>query len=873
MRTIRILLVLSLFAQPAAAAGRASALPSGPGAGAPALGLPPSSMAAPAGAGLPAAGMDLTAPTAPTAALADPVAAITGAVTRSHPDLGPIRRMWLVYSSEKDKDKAADMLDRIRAENPGVEVVFHRAGDLLAAADPSDHSFDAKGARAMFERILADEAELVLGTDHDVWESFRSLRDHGYAREIPFGIAKRRFVTVDIPRRSLDPGRLSDPRLLPHRRYLMLGTESDFAPRLAGMEGRRTSLARALAEAEAAEKPEKGAPFWQSLAVRLSGQADDRATAGLRRQAQLLAAWLEDNEIDAVVTDDPAAARVVAQMKREGHHVSVPFVWSGAGAPGDAEGLDMSLAPADWMQASPHVRLAAAPTLEAALKQAAALERLPGNFNEVGGVPMRGYEAAVGAAMGRSGKSGEIVLLLSSGNGIKKKGDSNAWGHFGMAVKDEKGDHRVWTVHYNDKMGGSFSGGMGEGQMTLGEYLYGLHYHPGANGQAYPLAETSVGPVLAFILRGADEAALETMREMAAFVNATHLAGKDSYSFTNKGMLTNCISLVTKILRAAGFRIAESGTQAPADKAVELIRGFARRLLENQMAVGEFDLLVFERHPHAASSYRIPNVPLGSVYLNFRKPWKEMGWWERLKTVLRRPFEFFSVPSHIAAFAAMATRRVVAAGPSSRELRIEEVEDSPIRLLMRGTEAVRSLRAERVPLMERRRALEDRVLARIGLAGWQRNPGQTLEDLAAGRDRKLPDGEEAALQADLAAHQELDVAITLNRFDELLELRRQQFLKLRIADPVGVYARRMARLRALHARVLERRDRIARERRIPSGAEIEALHALNERVEAELEALRIALLNRLGPAPAQDIRTTFRGQVTGDLLTTLRENS
>src|SRR5688500_20277502 len=110
MKTIRILLVLSLFAQPAAAAGgRAAAIASGPAAGAPALGLPPSSMTDPSAAAQPSAGMELAVPTAPLAA--DPVAEITGALTRSHPDLGPIRRVWFVFVYEKGTGKVGAPLE------------------------------------------------------------------------------------------------------------------------------------------------------------------------------------------------------------------------------------------------------------------------------------------------------------------------------------------------------------------------------------------------------------------------------------------------------------------------------------------------------------------------------------------------------------------------------------------------------------------------------------------------------------------------------------------------------------------------------------------------------------------------------------------
>ena len=804
----------------------------------------------------------------PTVA-ADPVkdlSTLTGALTRSHEDPGPVKRMWFVYGSEKERTRAADTLSRVRAANPGVEVVERPAAEVLAGLE-DDGTFPPEAARRLSEALSGDGAEFVLGTNHEVYEAFRSLRDSGYARATPFGVAGRRSVTVDIPRASLDPQALSDPRTLPHRRFLVIGRAGSLpVPEGTGMRGTRSTLEDILAERRAAEprQPWSWDKVKLRLLMRLSGEEDPREVRALRADARRLADYLEDAETDVLVTDDPAVAALAAWMKRDGFHVSLPVVWQGETAPPDASAVSL------------RVRGRAEPALARAVRDAAALRRLPENFGEVGGTPVLGYEEAVRKALPRPEPGrGEAVFLLSAGSGQRRKGDSNAYGHFALAVTDPEGTHRVWTVHYNDRMGSPFTGGTEDDRLTLGEYLYRLHEIPGAARQPSLLAETSVGPVLAFVLRGLTPAAVEAMREMASFLNATHLAGKDSYDYFNKDGKTNCISLVTKVLRAAGFPIAESGTQAPGDKAVEFIRGFSRMILENRVKASEVDFVVFDRPAHSASTYRIPNVPLGSPFIDFRKPWAKMSLWERFKALAHHPFEFLRVPAYIKAFTAMATRRVTV-GPGSRTPAVEELPGSPLARLIRAEKEVSRLEGERAPLMLRRRELEDSILSRLGLGGWQRNPEGDLRALSRSRIEaglRLSPGQEEALRAELEAHHRLDLALGLNRLDGLLAAREADLLKLETADPLRRNATRLDRLRALHSRALALRARMIEEDRLLGEEEVDELAVLDARVESELHRLRTRILGSMEEPVPQDVRTILRGQVTRDLLEELEASA
>lgn len=591
MRNLRLLLSFAIAAGPMPAPAFAEVAPRGPALG---------------GAAAPGVPLRRILRAAAPAGARPNFGGLTGAATRRLPDPGPIRRMWFVYADQREIDVARDAIAKVRAANPGVQIEFHQAESVVPMRKDGDGE-KTVDQRALFQNLAESQVEFVLAGNQEVYEQFRSLRDVELARDIPFGFAGRKFVSVDIPRASLDPAVLSDPRTYPHRKFLELTqrTAAGLLGSVAGLQGERAALDSVL---QAGGKGGHGAPnkkdegedmgllarFGTKATFRLAGQADDRATAVARQRAHGLAAYIEGEGVDVLAIDDPESARVVALMKAMGYHKSLPVLWEGRGDPGDASGLNMALRREAWMDRAPHVALARPrakgrnPSVKDAVRQAVRRVRLPDNFMEMGGVGIADPEPVVARAVktaapsaakagARASRRFDVHFLLTNGNGVWVKGDANAFGHFGMAVTDEKGKIQVWTVQYND--GGSFTGGLGDGkQMTLAEYLYAsLWYLPGAAGQAIPLAETAVAPVVDFILKGAvDEAGLEAMRRVAADINARHLKGEDNYSFLNKDGNTNCISLVTQILRAAGFHIAESGIQAPADKAVEMIAGLAR---------------------------------------------------------------------------------------------------------------------------------------------------------------------------------------------------------------------------------------------------------------------------------------------------------
>lgn len=833
----------------------------------------------------------LDAPDVPASKAENPYAAMTGAVTRTYEDPGPVRKMWFVYSTAEELDRASAVLQRVKEENPGIEIVYLSDKEAFSWTQGKKHEIDTspEAQKGLFERILKEEVGLVLASNPDTYEALRGLRDSGFAREVPFGFTGRRFVSVDMPRGSLNPGVLSDPRRLPHKKFLVLTSdESRALPQPAGMRGTLASLKQVVrhkssAGSHGSKKEADGGFISQTmfrLGMRFSREADPRPVRLLRESAQKMAAYIEENRVDVLAIDDPETAGVVAEMKREGYHISLPVIWTGRTDPGDTSGLNLALHPAPWLARAPHVQAAKSPVLARAIEQAPALTRLPDNFMEMGGVSVREYESAVKEAVrkalpfergaSKKDKKYQIHFLLSAGNGHHRKGDANPFGHFGMAVEDEAGKLDVWTVQYNDERGGSFTGGLGRGsQLTLAEYLYGLWYLPGATGQAIPVGETPNGPVLDFVLRGVDEAALEAMRHAAAYINARHLKGEDNYEFVNKGGWTNCISMVTQILRAAGFPIAESGIQAPGDKAVEMIEGFGRKLLNNLIGPLDFGLLIFDRPPHAGSSARIWNWVLGTLFLNFDKPWKEMRWRERARALLDHPFAFLAVPRTVEAFARMASHRVYA-GVGSRTLRIEENPESPVGRLRQSAVAVQKLRRERVPILEEIEGLEKEILREIGLEGWQLNPAQTLEEQAQGRGEGLAPEAQGKLEGDLKRHHELDILLALNQFDEQIELRKLEFLKLKLADPLSRHGSALKPIRAAYEGVLAYRDKIQMEDRIPTRREIQELNALNETVETELQAIRLKVLEELGPSVPHDMQILFR-QVSRETLADLRQ--
>ena len=762
---------------------------------------------------------------------------ITGALGRRAKDPGLVRKMWFVYADDAELARAQEGLALIREQNPGVDVVYLKA-DALPPLDAS-----REGKTRLFQRIVDDGAEFVLASNSDLYERFRSLRDADLARDIPFGFAGRKSVSVDIPRASLNPEVLSDPLRYSKKNFLVISEQQKAVRSAAGMEGRSAAFRQLLKESEkihGAAKKDEDLGFVDRVGMkalmRLSGQADDRETARVRQQAHRLAAALEREKTDVLVTDDPEAVKAVALMKRMGYHNSLPVVWNGKQAPPDAGAVNLAVAP----RAS----------LEKALAEAKALKTLPDNFMEMGGVSVKDFDPKVAEILKKAlppvqdakGKRFDVHFLLTNGNGVKRKGDSNPFGHFGMAVTDEKGRTLVWTVEYND--GGSFTGGLGPGQqLTLAEYLYSMWYLPGAAGQAVPQGETAGAPVYDFVLRGAvDEAGLDAMRRVAAAINARHLKGEDNYSFLNKHGATNCISLVTQLLRAGGFAIAESGIQAPADKAVEMIGGLARQLLTNEAAPDQLGLIVFERPAQGGPAhYRIPNTALGSPLYTRKKMWRYMTVREKLERVLTFPKAFvgsFSIPDTIDAFAAMATHRMVV-GPQSRELEIVANPDSPIAKLKASAALRETLREKRVPIEQALAAMQKRILAEGSLPKRLR-----------------------------ARYHRLEVALSLNLFDEQIAQRAIDFHKIEVADPTGRYKSRLVRLAAVASQVHAFRDTMVREDRILNAKELEALDRLNAEAETELERIQIDILHRLGPRVPHDMKQVSR-QVDLDTLDAL----
>src|SRR5262249_178619 len=135
---------------------------------------------------------------------------MTGALTRDQVDPGPISNLWFVFEDGYEAVLAQDVLRRVVELNPGVKIHYIPSSKVERGTKPAQ--------RAALARRLANEGvDAVLASNGRLYESFRSLRDAGYALSTPFGFTGRRFVSVDMPRRSLDPARLSDARFLPHR--------------------------------------------------------------------------------------------------------------------------------------------------------------------------------------------------------------------------------------------------------------------------------------------------------------------------------------------------------------------------------------------------------------------------------------------------------------------------------------------------------------------------------------------------------------------------------------------------------------------------------------------------------------------------------
>jgi hypothetical protein len=811
----------------------------------------------------------LTQTVIPGQPVVTPYGQMTGALYRSQPALPTIKKMWVVIGSAAEYENIVEALAKIQAANPGVEV------NVL-----SIDSVDTADKPALFKRLLEEKIEFVLGTNQDIYEKFRSLRDENLAREIPMGYAGRKYVSVDMPRESLDPAVLSDPKTYPARRYLFLGdNDSDkvSARITAGMEGIRQSLQGVLAsEQDSGGHKSEDLKLWARLGtgliMKLAKQNDDEETARTRKQAHKLAAYIEENKIDVLATDDSETSSVVSLMKKMGYHKSLPVVWASREQPKDTAGLNMAVVPAPWLVDAPHLELSPEANVSASLEAAAKMERLPDNFMDQGGVGVKDFELKVAEAIeqavpGRAARgSYDVHFMLTNGNGVKTPGDANAFGHFGLAVTDERGKAQVWTVQYNN--GGSFTGGLGDlQQLSLAEYLYTLWYLPGAVGQAIPLAETAVAPVFDFILRGIDEAQLEAMRRKAAEINARHLKGKDDYRFLNEDGMTNCISMVTQILRAAGYRLPETGIQDPAGQAINMVAELSRWLLNGRIDPSRFGFVVFDRPSHAGPEhYRIPNTAVASPLFNRQKPWDQMTWYQKLWRILSFPYNLakaMAVPAKLEAFSAMATHKVTV-GPNSRELVIERNESSPILRLRNGAHLITELRGARVWMLEQLKPIEERIISALGYAGWQRNPEQSLKSKA----KDLKPEQLQALEADIEAHHRLTVKLQLNTIDELIEQRRMELLVIQLADPLG---KRMVKgIKQDYALVLAYRDRVLIQDRVLSEAEMDELDVLNERLEKRLSRARKALLEEVGDSAPQSVKMML-GQVSRETLEELQE--
>lgn len=819
-----------------------------------------------------------------------PVAAITGALTRRHENPGPVKKMWFLYESKEELEAFKDILERVRQENPGVRIVFYHKDEVFSKKDVGEfNTLSRSSAEAIFKRMLREKTELVLGSRYEIYEILRSLRDCGYARKLPFGFAGRRFVSVDIPRASLNPARLSDPSRLPHRKFLLLGRVPSLkraAPIEArtGMKGISTDLKTLLQSTEAYFHKEvlaKDLSKWIDKAAKFLFwlfQGDSGAMRGLREKAQRLAAYIEHEKIDVLVIQDPETARVVGQMKREGYHLGLPVVWKGKTDPGDPTPILLAARKAPWQGSAPWVKVSGKKGLSGALREAIALERLPDNLGKEAGVPVADYEKVIqNIHRRRSSSEGKyrVHFLLTYGNGLHGKGDKNQYGHFALGIEDKDGVVRVWTVQYNDDQGGAFTGGGSDtkSMLTLGEYLYSTHYLPGTAGQAAAMGETSSAPVLDMQIE-TDEAGIGAMREMASYLNAAHLQGRAYYDFINKNFNPNCVSIACDMARAALFLIPDSGTHVPADKAVQMFRGFAQRLLLNEAAAGSFDLTLYDRAYHSGSEhYKIPNTPTGTVLINFRKPWQKMKWWEILWNVLRRPLSFASIPSELDAIAKMATRRIIAA-PNSRRLLVLENPNSPVAKIRESDQAVLRLRVERPDLYQERRRLESGILKKIGLENFRVNPKQTWAEYASeilSRHKgRLSKREYSELERMLERFHALDVELVLSRFDEILHLNKTLFLKIDIADPLDRYDYVLGPLRKNYLEVLKAREGIRRSRRLLRHEQIVRLAKINKQVFRDLTALRMRILSRMEIPVSSDIQRIFANQVSEETFRLLK---
>ena len=581
----------------------------------------------------------------------------------------PTQKIWFVYSDQDEKEDAEDALNRLRQELPNANIEFVPQDEVLVMKK------DKKGqehldAEETFKNI-AHGPDLILFPDQDSYEGLRELRDAGYAREIPMGFTGARSISVDVPKADIDLHRLNDSRQFPHRNYMYLSERTVETPAIqAGshsLKGKRATLEAAVEKGgKDVQKPSKkgdedmgplkyflGYVLWRSKLV------DDKETAEIRRKAHALGAYLSKQKTHVLVIDDPEASRVVGLMKQMGYHVGLPVIWNSAYAPADATGINMTVfsGTGEWLRQpqAKTVKVLDSNEWTAAVAQAPALERLPYNFNEVGGPGVVNAERAVRTAMRVSfplaptDPDTRIVgAEMSNGNGTYTVADGNGFGHLGESFELKPGVHKVATVWYNSGKGGPFSGVGSDPTkaLNLHEYGYTTQYIVKGPGQPTPLGETPGGSMLWMHTRKLDNRPVDktSISDLLVFfsdLNAEFQKGADQYNFLNnfieafrrgRKAFTNCASLVIKSWKKMGARLPNPLIQNPIDGAVNIFALIAREFKENKTGPFDFMISSWDRPYHSAPShYRIENRPIASpMYHISEKALVDMNFLQRL---------------------------------------------------------------------------------------------------------------------------------------------------------------------------------------------------------------------------------------------------
>ena len=121
--------------------------------------------------------------------------------------------------------------------------------------------------------------------------------------------------------------------------------------------------------------------------------------------------------------------------------------------------------------------------------------------------------------------------------------------------------------------------------------------------------------------------------------------------------------------------------------------------------------------------------------------------------------------------------------------------------------------------------------------------------------------DQLALDESRARFHRSDIVLVLNNFDEQIELRRLDFLKIELVDPLNQYSRRLDPLRLAYKEVLGLRDTIEREDRVLTDGEIKRLDALNADLEHRVYEIKSDLLAKAGPSAPRSMEMILR-QVT-----------